>query len=143
MKLTNSNLDYVFQELRKLDLTTPKRLTVTEWKEKRGLSSNGQIHVWFGEIAKWYGDRTAIEVKNECKDKLGLPLALNSPTYGDTIEYILNKLEYYQHSHESRMKLIDCLPVTSKFSTSEMKDFMDQMLFFWNDLGVPIKFKNT
>ena len=142
MKLTNSNRAYINQELDKLDLTQPKRLTVSEWKEKRGLSSNAQIHLWFGQVAKHYGDRSAIEVKNECKDKIGLPILLNSPTYGETIEFLLHKLDYYKHSYESRMKLISCLSVTSEFSTSEMKSFMEEMVFYWNELGVEIKFKD-
>jgi len=142
VKLTNSNRAYINQELDKLDLTQPKRLTVSEWKEKRGLSSNAQIHLWFGQIAKYYGDRSALDVKNECKDKIGLPILLNSPVYGDTIEFLLHKLDYYKHSYESRMKLIGCLTVTSEFSTSEMKNFMEEMVFYWNELGVEIKFKD-
>ena len=142
MKLTNSNRAYINQELDKLDLTQPKRLTVSDWKVKRGLSSNAQVHLWFGQIAKHYGDRSALEVKNECKDKIGLPILLNSPVYGDTIEFLLHKLDYYKHSYESRMKLIGCLTVTSEFSTSEMKNFMEEMVFYWNELGVEIKFKD-
>ena len=142
VKLTNSNRAYINQELDKLDLTQPKRLTISEWKEKRGLSSNAQIHLWFGQIAKHYGDRSALEVKNECKDKIGLPILLNSPVYGDTIEFLLHKLDYYKHSYESRMKLIGCLTVTSEFSTSEMKRFMEEMVFYWCELGVEIKFKD-
>ena len=142
VKLTNSNWAYVEQQLKALDLSQPVRLTVTPWKEKRGLSSNAQIHLWFGQIAKHYGDRTAIEVKNECKDKIGLPILLNSATYSETIEFLLHKLDYYQHSYESRMKVIGCLTVTSEFTTSEMKQFLEQMLFYWNDLGVNIKFKD-
>tara|TARA_R110002012_G_C11524788_1_gene599855 strand:- start:169 stop:603 length:435 start_codon:yes stop_codon:yes gene_type:complete len=141
VKLTNTNMAYVVQELNKLDLSQPKRLTVSSWKEKRGLSANGQIHLWFGQIAKHYGDRSALDVKNECKDKIGLPILLNSPAYGDTIEFLLHKLDYYKHSYERRMKLVGCLSVTSEMSTSEIKEFMEQMIFYWNDLGVPIKFK--
>ena len=142
LKLTNSNFPYIEQQLRGLDLTKPKRIVISEWKEKRGLSSNAQVHLWFGQISKHYGDRSPLDVKNECKDKLGLPILLNSATYGDTIEFLLHKLDYYKHSYESRMKLIGCLSVTSELNTSEMKEFMEQMLFYWNDLGVGIKFKD-
>ena len=118
------------------------RISITEWKEKRGLSSNNQQHLWYSQIAKYYGDRTALEVKNFCKDSLGLPILLNSQVHGDKIEFLLHKLEYYKYSHESKLKLVNCLEVTSLFSTSESKEYMEQMLFYWNDKGVPIKFKD-
>lgn len=143
LQLTNSNIAYIEQQLRSIDLSQPKRLVISDWKEKRGLSANGQIHLWFSQIAKHYGDRSALEVKNECKDKLGLPILLSSHTYGDTIEFLLSKLDYYKHSYESRMKLIQCLAVTSEFNTSESKQFMDNMIFYWNDKDVPIKFKDN
>lgn len=141
IKYTSSNFEFVKQELLKVDLNQPKRIKVSEWKEKRGLSANGQMHVWFGQIAKHYGDRSALDVKNFCKDAIGLPILLNSPTHGDKMEFMLHKLDYYRHSHESKMKLIQCLSVTSEFSTGESKEFMEQMIFYWNDLGVNIKFK--
>lgn len=142
IKLNANSIRYAEQELRKLDLNQSWRLSVTPWKEKRGLSSNGQIHLWFGEIAKQKGDETALDVKNFCKDAFGLPIILNSVKHGNKMEFLLHKLGYYQHSHESKMKLIQCLEVTSLFTTSEIKEFMENMLHYWNDKGFPIKFKN-
>ncbi|MEE8288972.1 MAG: hypothetical protein V3R25_06120 [Nitrosomonadaceae bacterium] len=142
LKLTADNLDYITQELGKLDLTKAKRIKVTEWKEKRGLSANGQIHLWFGQIAKHYGDRSALEVKCFCKDSIGLPILSNSESHGDKLEFFLSQLNYYKHNHENKMKLIQFIPVTSEMSTSEIKEFMEQMVYYWNDLDVPIKFKD-
>ena len=141
LKLTSDNIAYVAQELSKLDLTTPKRISVSDWKKRRGLSANGQIHLWFGQIAKHYGDRSALEVKCFCKDAIGLPILSGSPTHGDKLEFFLCELNYYKHNHENKMKLIQFIPVTSEMSTSEIKEFMEQMLFYWNDLGVNIRFK--
>ena len=141
IQLTASNIDFVIQQLRKIDATKPQRISLTPWKEKRGLSANGQQHVWYEQIAKHYGDRTALEVKNYCKDALGLPILVDSLLHGDKIEFLLHKLNYYQHSYVSKMKLVQCLEVTSLFNTSESKEYMENMLFHWNDLGVPIKFK--
>lgn len=138
---TASNFDYIQQELRKVDLTTPKRIHVTEWKEKRGLSANAQQHLWYAQIAKHRGDVTALQVKNECKDKLGLPILLNSAEHGDKMEFLLDKLDYYKHSYENKMKLIQCLEVTSLFNTAESKEYMENMIFYWNDLGININFK--
>lgn len=142
LKYTQGNFDYIEQELRKVDLTKPKRIRITEWEEKRGISANNQQHLWYGEIAKHYGDRSALEVKNFCKDSLGLPIVLASYVHGDKMEFLLDKLDYFKHSHENKMKLIQCLEVTSLFNTAESKQYMEQMLFYWNDKGVPIKFKD-
>lgn len=142
IQYTGSNFEFVKQELSKVDTTKPQRIRVTPWVEKRGESANAQQHVWYSQIAKHYGDRTALEVKNFCKDAIGLPLLLNSAKHGDKIEFLLCKLDYYRHSHESKMKLVQCLEVTSLFNTAESKQYMEQMLFYWNDLGVNIKFKD-
>ena len=142
IKLNASFIKYVIQQLYKLDLNQSWRLSFTPWKEKRGLSSNAQIHLWFGEIAKQKGDQSALDVKNFCKDAFGLPIILNSVKHGDKMEFLLHKLDYYQHSHESKMKLIQCLEVTSLFTTSEIKEFMENMVYYFNDNGSPIKFKD-
>ena len=143
MKYKAGNLPYINQELLKLDQAKEWRLTVTPWKEKRGLTANGQQHVWYEQIAKSnIGDNIALEVKNFCKDALGLPILVNSVDHGDKIEFLLCKLDYYRHSHESKMKLIQCLEVTSLFNTAESKTYMENMIFYFNDLGVNIKFKD-
>lgn len=143
LKGTSSNFDFIIQELRKVDFTKPQRIRVTDWVENRGESANAIQHVWYSQIAKHYGDRTALEVKNFCKDAIGLPLLLESTKHGDKLEFLLCKLDYYRHSHESRMKLIQCLEVTSLFNTAESKLYMEQVLYYYNDLGVMIKFKES
>jgi hypothetical protein len=142
IKATKGNFDYVTQELRKVDFSEAKRIRVTDWSEKRGLSANNQQHLWYGQIAKHYGDRAAIDVKCFCKDALGLPIILQSDAHADKMEFLLHKLNYYNHSYESKMKLIHCLEVTSLFNTSESKEYMDNMIHYFNDLGVNIKYKD-
>ena len=118
------------------------RLSVVKWTNKRSLSSNAQMHLWYGQIAKAQGDKSALDVKNFCKDAIGLPILLNNPEHGDKIEFLLHKLDYYKHSYESRMKLIQCLEVTSLFNTKESKEYMENMCFYWNENGVNINFKD-
>lgn len=135
------NVNFIKQELLKLDQSKSYRLVITEWKKNRGISANNQQHLWYGQIAKYYGDRSALDVKSFCKAEIGLPLLLNSAEHGDKMEFLLDKLDYYRHGHESKMKLIQCLEVTSLFNTAESKIYMENMIFYWNDLGVNIKFK--
>lgn len=132
---------YVVQELRKLDLSQPKRIVVSDWKKKRSLPANNQQHLWYGQIAKQRGDVTALDVKAECKDMFGLPILLNSDKHADKLEFLLHKLDYYKHSYENRLKLVHCLEVTSLFNTAEAKEYMDNMTFYWCEQGIPIKYK--
>ena len=117
------------------------RLTLTKWTKKRSITMNAQQHLFYGQIAKAQGDKTALDVKNMCKDMFGLPILLNSSVHQDKIEFLLHKLDYYKHSYESRMRLIQCLSVTSEFTTAESKEYCDNMIFYFNDLGIPIKYK--
>ena len=141
LKLTNSNFSFVEQELKKLDLTTAKRIKITEWKEDRSISANNQQHLWYGQISKQKGDTSALDIKNFCKDAFGLPILLDSVKHGEKMDFLLTKLDYYKHSYESKMKLIQCLEVTSLFNTPESKQYMEQLIFYWNENGYPIKFK--
>lgn len=135
----------VFNKMDKMLAENPRQpwyVTVSKKEKGRSISANNQQHLWYGQIAKALGDRSAIDVKSFCKDTLGLPILLNSAKHGDKMEFLLDKLKYYQHSYESKMKLIQCLEVTSLFNTPESKEYMEQMIFYWNDKGVTIKFKD-
>ena len=103
---------------------------------------NAQQHLFYTQIAQAQGDKSSLDVKNFCKDAFGLPILLNSSTYGDKIEFLLHKLDYYNYSYESKMKLVQCLSTTSEFNTSEAKEYCDNMIFYFNDLGIPIKYKD-
>lgn len=144
LKLTFTSLIDCKQKLNDLFIGDPSakfRLSISSWKEKRGLSMNAQQHLFYAQIAKYYGDRTALEVKNECKDKFGLPILHNSTHSSDSIEFLTSNLNYYGRCQESKMKLIQILSVTSLFNTSESKEYCEDMILYWNENGVPIKFK--
>ena len=118
------------------------RLNLVEQGKKRSLSANNQQHLWYGQIAKSKGDVTPLEIKNWCKANIGLPIINNSAVHSDKMNFLLDKLDYYNHSYESQMKLIQCLEVTSLLNTAESKEYMENMIFYWNQNGVPIKFKD-
>ena len=118
------------------------RLSVVKWTKKRSISMNAQQHLFYTQIAKAQGDKTPLDVKNFCKATFGLPILSNSLTYGDKIEFLLHKLDYYKHSYESQMKLIQCLSITSEFTTSESKEYCDNMIFYYSDIGININYKD-
>ena len=143
--ITLSTRQDVYREIDKFMGKNPQqhyRLTLAKDGKKRTLTANNQQHLWYGQIAKQQGDRASLDVKNFCKDAFGLPLILNSEKHGDRMEFLLDKLDYYKHSYESKMKLIQCLEVTSLLTTAESKIYMEQMIFYYNDNGINIKFKD-
>ncbi len=142
IKLTANNLDYVIQELKTVDVNQEKRIKITPWKEKRGLSSNAQIHLWFGQIAKQQG-YTAAYIKNACKVMFGIDILLSSET--DTARCVvrtLERIDYWNMDWVNKIDVVSGLMVTSLFTTSEIKEFMEKMLYFWNDKGVDIGFRD-
>ena len=142
-KLNRATLTALAAEVGRLVMTGKSyRVTIVEWKGKRGLSINAQQHVFYNQIAKHYGDRSALDVKNFCKDAFGLPILLNSVEHGAKMAFLLDKLDYYRHSYESKMKLIQCLAVTSEFKTAESKVYTDNMIIYFNDNGVSIDYEN-
>ena len=86
LKLTASNRAFINQELDKLDLSQAKRIVISDWKSNRSISANNQQHLWYGQISKHKGDVTALDVKNMCKDMLGLPILLTSVKHGDKLD---------------------------------------------------------
>jgi len=115
---------------------------ITKKERKRGLSANAQQHVFYQQIAEYYSDRTPLEVKNMCKDLFGIGILLNSEDNREQIEFFLAKLEYYRYSYEKKMKLIQCLPITSLFNTKESKLYMDSMIEYFNGLDIEINYQD-
>ncbi|WP_372857593.1 hypothetical protein [Pseudoalteromonas sp.] len=143
--ITLSNRQDIYREIDEYlgsNLDKRFRISLIDQGKKRSLSANAQQHLWYSQISNHYGDRGALEVKNFCKHAFGLPLLLNSAKHADKMEFLLDKLDYYKHSFESQMKLVQCLEVTSLLSTAESKIYMEQMIFYFNDLGVSIQFKD-
>ena len=126
------------------DASSKWRLSVKPWSKKRSLPANNQQHRWYAEISKQKDNFniTPLDVKNMCKDMFGLPILLNSAVHSDKIEFLLYKLDYYKYEYKDRMRLIQCLEVTSLFNTAESKEYMDNMVFYWNDLGINIQYKD-
>ena len=134
------------ENLSGLFIDNPKgkyRLTLTKWTKKRSISINRQQHLWYNQIAKHHGDQLPNDVKSFCKHVFGIPILLTDPIEGDKLEFLLHKLDYYKYSLENQLKLVSCLEITSKFNTSQAKEYCDNMIFYFNDNNIPIKFKDN
>ena len=145
VKLTNSNRAYINQELDKLDLTQPKRITISDWKEKRGLSSNGLQHLWYGILNKHFGyfqDKHQNPAKEMCKVMFGVPIILNNPNYGQLISDNFDSIGFWGKAFDEQCQIVRIIQITSLFDTSESKEYMDQIVFYFADKGVEIKYRD-
>ena len=144
LKYTSTSHSYVEQELRKLDVLTGRayRLKISDWAEKRTLTANGQIHVFVKQIS----DFTSTDVKTakaEVKIDFGLPIILaKEDEYSIVVDYILDKADFYKMSREQQCTFITAIAITSKLTTKESGQLLEQMVFYWNDKGLELKFLN-
>lgn len=117
-------------------------LTVVEKSPDRGLSSNGQIHLWFGQIAKKQGYNSDY-IKNSCKVMFGIDILLGSEKEAaKSVIRTLERVGYWDMDWSTKVDVVSGLMVTSLFKVKEMKVFMEHMIYFWNDKDIPIKFKD-
>ena len=140
-QLSFTTLTECKKKLSGLFIDNPKgkyRLTLTKWTKKRSISINRQQHLWYNQIAKYHGDQSQSEVKNFCKHTFGIPILLNDDVEGDKLEFLLHKLGYFKYSLENQLKLVSCLEITSKFNTSQAKEYCENMIFYFNGNGINI-----
>ena len=120
-------------------------LSIVKRGKKRTLSANNQQHLWYGQIAKHNDNSNSFEyVKRFCKLTFGVPILLNSEKHRDFYETLFDMCHFWSRDHETRLILMEGIEVTSKLNTAEAKEYMEQMIFYFNNLDspIPIKFKD-
>lgn len=101
---------------------------------KRSDAMNRTIHLWFGEVAAYMGDRTADEVKAECNLRFGLPiLTRDDAEWSSAFGYIFNSLSY-----PAKLKAIRVLdvPFTRRMTVKQLTEYMDAMQVEYRGQGV-------
>lgn len=93
-------------------------------KKIRTSDQNALIHVWFGQIAKHYGDRTLKDVKGACHHEYALDIRMKDKAFAWVWHQTGAKLDY-----EKQCKLLasETLGVSSKMTVSELRFYIDQM----------------
>lgn len=113
----------------------PMPMTVSQTKgAKRTRPQNRTIHLWFGEIAAYMGDRTADEVKAECNLRFGLPiLTRDDAEWSSAFGYIFNSLSY-----PAKLKAIRVLdvPFTRRMTVKQLTEYMDAMQVEYRGQGI-------
>ena len=117
-------------------------VNITDKPKKRGLPANAQQHVFYDQIAKYYDDRTPLQVKDECKFLFGLQVALSSEKLEPIVSFLIDKLNYHSYSYENQLKLMKVIVRTSDFSTKESKAYMDAIIDYYNGEGLNIRYKD-
>ena len=143
LKLSITSRSYVIQELDTLDLHNKAyRLKVSDWGAKRTLTANGQIHVFIGQIAK-FTSTDALTAKCEVKIDFGLPLIMmRDDEYSRVVDYILTNANFYNMEREDQIVFITAISVTSMLTTKESKTLMDDLIYFYNNVGLELKYKD-
>ena len=134
-KLTNGTRSYAIQQIQGMDLNEPKRINIDDWQSKRSLSANALSHVWCAKIGEYIGT-DAFTVKCYSKIDQGLPIALFDTQKGVVIDWMLQKLNFYNLTREQQVKIISAIEMTSWFNTSQMRQYMDNLQSFWRDNGL-------
>jgi hypothetical protein len=119
----------VFLAARKLPLT----VTITAGAS-RSNAQNRLSHRWYSDIARQMDDRTAEEVRAECKLQFGVPILLrdNGP-FCAAWDKATGRLTYAEKLEAVRA--FD-LPVTRLMTTPQMTEYLDTLQRHWTQNGV-------
>ncbi|MGB0903091.1 hypothetical protein [Halocynthiibacter sp.] len=102
---------------------------------KRSYEQNRLQRMWVNEIAEQLGDRTAEEVRGECKLHIGVPiLRAENEAFAASYDQIVRPLPY-----EAKMALM-MVPfdfgVTRIMTTKQKTTYLDHMQRYWAGKGV-------
>lgn len=98
---------------------------------KRSLPQNSTAAKWYSEIAAETGD-TAIAVKALCKHQFGLLIMQrDNPAWVAEWEPLYAPLPY-----QMRLKVFEIIPLTSKFTTRQMAEYMDAVQKTYTAQGI-------
>lgn len=105
------------------DMPHPFHVVVKEGAgDKRGLSQNGLLHAWFGQIAKATHDEPA-SVKADCHIRWGIPIFRAED--GEYAEFIDRALGGHTRAKVKEMIERGYIPCTSLMSKGLMARYMD------------------
>jgi len=99
----------------------------------RTKSQNSLLHVWYGQIAKHYGDRSALDVKGEVHRDLGLHIRLRDPQFNWVWQRTGALLDFEKQAKILASGVFD---FSSAMSVKELSEYMDEISRFYEAKGV-------
>ena len=125
---------YDLDQLIKLLEARPMPYTVDVTK-RRTINQNRLQRLWLNEIADQLGDRTAEEVRGECKLTIGVPiLRAQNETFREKYDRIIRPLPY-ETKLEMMMEPLD-FPVTRLMTTEQNVQYLDEIARKYSAQGV-------
>lgn len=101
----------------------------------RSIEQNKLQRLWINEIAEQLGDRTAEEVRGECKLTIGVPiLRAQNDEFRRKYDATIRPLTY-QQKLACMMVPLD-LPVTRIMTTKQKTEYLEQIYRQYAELGV-------
>ena len=115
-------------------LNIPFTLSVTPGG-KRSLNANALFHRWMSEIAHWYGDRTASDVKGQTHMHWAVGIRCRDPQFEWLWERATRELTY-----EQKCKVCESgiFAISSGMTTPEMREYMDEIKKHYTSAGVTL-----
>jgi len=117
------------------------KVTVEPYSNKRGLSANAQVYVWYQQIAKQSGDDVE-SVRNFCKLMFGLPILLADAEISKKLKWSLDKLGFFGWQHEQQCNFMILLSITSLMSSRQHSEYRESMLNYYNLNGFNLDYAN-
>jgi hypothetical protein len=109
--------------------------------DKRSLDANAQVWVWTPIIADFMG-WTVPEAAKELKLDFGLPILLSDPDAGKKTKFILRKCGFYTADRSFQLNMIDYLPVTRLFSTTQHNAYRDAIQIHFAKNGLVLEYED-
>lgn len=139
LKLTNGMRSYLIDQIKKMDLSKPKRVNIEDWSDKRSLTANSQYYVWLPAISEF----ECVDLKtkrNELKLDFGLPIILADEQIGNRMGNALQKHGFFEWQREEQVEYMEFLQVTSLMSTKQHNKMRDDIKHFYNSAGLGIDY---
>lgn len=141
IEYTGTNFSYIKQMLDAMFKSSGKlSVDIQPHSEKRTLSANAQIYVWYSQIAKQDGE-SVNTVRNQCKLNFGIPILVKCPKNGRRVQYTLQKVGFYEWSYEQQCNFMDMLAVTSLMTTKQHNEYRDTMQSEYNKNGYGLDYQ--
>ena len=109
-------------------------VTIKEYS-KRSLPANNLQHVFYREIANYFGLEVK-EIEQDCKIDFGLPIILADEEAGAPLRYMLDKCGFDSMNKYQQRKVINCISITSIMNTKQHQEYIEKMQVYWSKKGV-------
>jgi hypothetical protein len=111
---------------------TGKRPIFELAKEKRSLDQNSMFYALYQQIAAQAGDQSVNDVRRECKLRHGVPiLRAQDAEFCELYDKCIKETLTY----EQKLKAMDILPVTRRFSKEQGTAYIDTILREYSGQG--------